>query len=76
MSGFRLPSRVLPPSCPNTRDNPAHIGAARLVPPIQHSTVAVPLSSCDQKTPGEFGLAIIAMSGTSRAPSFGTPEPT
>jgi hypothetical protein len=76
MSGSMFPIRVSPANSPMTRENPAQIGAERLVPPIQHSMVAVPLLSCAQNTPGEFGLAIIAISGTSRAPSLGTPEPT
>jgi hypothetical protein len=76
MSGFRFPNRVVLLSCAMTRENPAHIGAERLVPPMQHFMVAVPLTSWPQKTPGELGLAIREISGTSRAASFGTPEPT
>jgi len=75
MSGFSVPIRVSPAIWPSTRDRPAHNGADRLVPPMQHVIDAVPLWSCAQNTPGEFGLAIIAISGTSRALSLGTPEP-
>jgi hypothetical protein len=55
--------------------NPAQTGADRLVPPIQHDISAVPFTLSAQNTPGLTGLAIAAMSGTSRIPSFGTPEP-
>ena len=47
----------------------------RLVPPMQQSIVALPFASCAQKAPGDRGLAISAMSGTSRALSLGTPGP-
>ena len=75
MIELKLPSRVVAAFCAMTRENPAHIGADRLVPPIQHAMTPLPPSSCAQKTPGEFGLAISAISGTSRTPSFGTPDP-
>jgi hypothetical protein len=58
-----------------TVENPAHTGADKLVPPMQHDISALPFTSSAQNTPGKFGLAINAISGTSRAPSLGTPDP-
>jgi len=74
MIWLRLPSR-LPTVCPMTTENPAHSGADKLVPPMQHDISALPPTSSAQNTPGKFGLAISAMSGTSRTPSLGTPDP-
>jgi len=47
MRGFMLPSRALTLSA-TTFANPAHIGAAILVPPTQQFIVAVPLLSSPQ----------------------------
>jgi len=49
MIGLRLPSRAEPVICPITVVKPAHTGADKLVPPMQHTTW--PLSA--KNTPGE-----------------------
>src|SRR5271157_3885694 len=66
MSPIRAPS-----ACTISLEIAAHIGAARLVPPQQQSITAPPPESSPRNTPGLSGLAIIAMSGTSRLPSAG-----
>src|SRR5579871_5385609 len=75
MIGLRLPRRLLLDICPMTVANPAHSGAPMLVPPIQQEIAAVPLLLLAQKAPGDRGLAMSAISGTSRALSLGTPGP-
>src|ERR1700688_1674482 len=73
MVGLSSPNREPPCWFAITRENPAHSGEARLVPPQQHWITAVPLESAPMNTPGDH--AIIPTSGTSRAESLGTPGP-
>src|SRR5579885_3050510 len=49
------------------------MGEDRLVPPQQHWMIGEPAESCPMKTHG--AAEMIAMSGVSRLPSFGTPGP-